>query len=309
MGATLDVLVCLAALVPGVLRLQELGLEDAAKDTAFASSPEWWYLFAGISLLFAVRVLIWQYPARFRKACKRMPLRVLSSDPVAVFSRFEAIGKVLLMGVVYHMLGDDGRDALANAVNGAPKNVQILAAVSIAAGLLISLAAYKSIGSIGAYGAKLGKRVPSSDRFPFNLGLRHPQYVGAVLTIAGALPLAACETIVSNGFVHALIATVAMYGALGRMESSDDAPSAPKKPSAPPAKPAPKRSSSRARSTRAAKSPPKKKSSPPKRSSRAAKSPAKKKSASPKKAAPKSRSPSPARPKRSVRASTRSTRR
>ena len=307
MGATLDVLVCLAALVPGVLRLQELGLEDAAKDTAFASSPEWWYLFAGISLLFAVRVLIWQYPARARKACKGMPLRVLGSDPVTVFSRFEAIGKVLLMGVVYHLLGDDGRDALADAVNGAPKNVQILAAVSIAAGLLIGLAAYKSVG-VGAYGAKLGKRVTSSDRFPFNLGLRHPLYVGAVLTIAGALPLAACETLVSNGFVHALIATVAMYGALGRMESSDDAPSAPKKPSAPPAKPAPKRSSSRARSTRTAKSPPRK-SSPPKRSTRAAKSPAKKKSASPKKAAPKSRSPSPARPKRSVRASTRSARR
>ena len=145
MVATLDVLVCLAALVPGVLRLQALGLEDAAMDTAFASTPEWWYLVGGISLLYVAHALIWHYPARFRKACKGLPLRFLGSDPVTVFSRLEVLGKAGQLAVVYHLLGDAGRDALVDAATGAPQNVQILAAASIAAGQLLNLAMFVTI--------------------------------------------------------------------------------------------------------------------------------------------------------------------
>ena len=32
------------------------------------------------------------------------------------------------------------------------------------------------------YGFKMGRPVPWSSAFPFNLGFRHPQYVGAMLT-------------------------------------------------------------------------------------------------------------------------------
>ena len=37
--------------------------------------------------------------------------------------------------------------------------------------------------------ARLGRTVPWCYGFPFNTGLRHPQYLGVVLTLFGALPL------------------------------------------------------------------------------------------------------------------------
>ena len=37
--------------------------------------------------------------------------------------------------------------------------------------------------------ARLGRTVPWCHGFPFNTGLRHPQYLGVVLTLFGALPL------------------------------------------------------------------------------------------------------------------------
>ena len=39
------------------------------------------------------------------------------------------------------------------------------------------------------YGFKLGHTIPWCKGFPFNLGIRHPQYVGAVLTLWGAAAL------------------------------------------------------------------------------------------------------------------------
>ena len=48
---------------------------------------------------------------------------------------------------------------------------------------VLNLAVYQLLGSKGVYyGAKFGKKVSWHRGFPFNI-VRHPQYVGAVLTI------------------------------------------------------------------------------------------------------------------------------
>lgn len=53
-------------------------------------------------------------------------------------------------------------------------------------------------------GFKLGEVVPWCHGFPFNSGLRHPQYVGVALTTWGiALCLANEPSFVDTGLMHA----------------------------------------------------------------------------------------------------------
>ena len=57
--------------------------------------------------------------------------------------------------------------------------------VLIALGQLLNLGMFVQLGKIGVfYGNKLCYQVPRCQGFPFSL-LRHPQYVGAVLSVWG----------------------------------------------------------------------------------------------------------------------------
>merc|ERR1711879_139067 len=59
-------------------------------------------------------------------------------------------------------------------------------------GQILNIGIYNAIGADGVYyGCKLGRPVPWATGFPFNLGIRHPQYVGSVLSWAGLLTLLA----------------------------------------------------------------------------------------------------------------------
>jgi methylene-fatty-acyl-phospholipid synthase len=53
----------------------------------------------------------------------------------------------------------------------------------------LNVAVYRRLGDNGVYyGTKLGKKVAWKTGFPFSV-IRHPQYVGAVLTIGGFVAL------------------------------------------------------------------------------------------------------------------------
>jgi len=55
----------------------------------------------------------------------------------------------------------------------------------MAAGQALNVSVFHRLGKIGVfYGNKLGYRIPWSRKFPFSC-LKHPQYVGALLTIWG----------------------------------------------------------------------------------------------------------------------------
>jgi methylene-fatty-acyl-phospholipid synthase len=60
-----------------------------------------------------------------------------------------------------------------------------LGATMVAAGQGLNLAVFYRLGKIGVfYGNKLGYRIPWSRKFPFSC-LKHPQYIGALLSIWG----------------------------------------------------------------------------------------------------------------------------
>ena len=81
-----------------------------------------------------------------------------------------------------------------------------------------------AIGNAGVYyGWKLGRPVPWCTSFPFNAGLRHPQYVGVVLTILGGVALLLSEAMVRAGLVQAALAWAGMYICMSAMEQWNDA--------------------------------------------------------------------------------------
>ena len=55
---------------------------------------------------------------------------------------------------------------------------------------VLNVAVYRCLGQNGTYyGIKFGKKMAWQRGFPFNLGIRHPQYVGAVMSIWGCVVL------------------------------------------------------------------------------------------------------------------------
>lgn len=66
-----------------------------------------------------------------------------------------------------------------------PASMVLLAGLCIVFGQMLNLSVFYRLGHHGVfYGCRLGFSIPWQDGFPFNL-IRHPQYVGTVLSIWG----------------------------------------------------------------------------------------------------------------------------
>jgi methylene-fatty-acyl-phospholipid synthase len=118
----------------------------------------------------------------FRAVCSR-PLLTLVSDPVDVLRLLFCGFKILQCAVfvTWCLIYGDGS---LQPVNGSAWSLG-LGITMIAAGQSLNLAVFYRLGKIGVfYGNKLGYRTPWSRKFPFSC-LKHPQYVGALLSIWG----------------------------------------------------------------------------------------------------------------------------
>lgn len=63
----------------------------------------------------------------------------------------------------------------------------VAALVLLIAGQALNSGVYNALGIEGIfYGSRFGKKLPWVTGFPYNLGIRDPQYVGALTTLLGA---------------------------------------------------------------------------------------------------------------------------
>eukprot|EP00967_Tisochrysis_lutea_P024893 scaffold28594_cov28-Tisochrysis_lutea.AAC.1 len=149
----------------------------------------------GVSSSYVVYALVWFRTQGFIAGCRRMPLSLLGSDPIAVFQTlvlsFKLIQQLVLLGWAAHILGGDLTDAptiyavLKPVVIAFAKDTPrvVVGMLLLLAGQTLNAGIYKAIGKNGVYyGFKLGAQVPWVTGFPFNLGYRHPQYVGGTLS-------------------------------------------------------------------------------------------------------------------------------
>lgn len=88
----------------------------------------------------------------------------------------------------------------------------------VAAGQTLNAGIYRAIGHPGVYyGFKLGHTIPWVTGFPFNV-VRHPQYVGSVMSVVGAAVLLWSQAPSGLGLLTAY--WTSLYVITGWMESS-----------------------------------------------------------------------------------------
>jgi methylene-fatty-acyl-phospholipid synthase len=86
-------------------------------------------------------------------------------------------------------------------------------------GQILNLSIYHAIGKNGVYyGARLGKRVPWVNGFPFNFA-PHPQYVGAAMTAAGVMMMLGTEAHLTSGLAGLVVVQTAWYVIMGLIEN------------------------------------------------------------------------------------------
>ena len=133
-------------------------------------------LLLGLERLFYVWV--WRHPETFSNLCRCPALRFLGT-PVDGVQRFFYVFKVIQIGVFLVWCGYFGDGTIGPAWPMAAGLVLILA------GQVLNFSAFYRLGKVGVYyGARFGHEVPWCRDFPFSL-LKHPQYVGAVVSIWG----------------------------------------------------------------------------------------------------------------------------
>jgi len=123
---------------------------------------------------------VWRHPDSFRVFCERRIAGALR-DPVSGVRDFFYLFKALQAGVFvawcYIFRGSDP----------APLRTRPLALAFglIVAGQILNLGVFLRLGGVGVfYGNIFGHELPRCEQFPFSI-LRHPQYVGALLSIWG----------------------------------------------------------------------------------------------------------------------------
>lgn len=218
-----EVLLSGAACFPAALRSRQLDTLDAFGSGDCLRSPSWWLCLLGVSTNYLMHGFIWNYSKRFAALCDKPPLKLLGSHPVDVFASLEVVAKLVQAGSVGMFLGPSGRSALWEAARTAPAWCWAVFAGLLAAGQALNAATYNAIGNAGVYyGFKLGRTVPWCHGFPFNTGLRHPQYLGVVLTLFGALPVVVTRELTQLGLPHLVLVWGSMYGVMSAMEQAGD---------------------------------------------------------------------------------------
>ena len=127
-------------------------------------------------------VWVWRFPESFRALCRDL-LGGLPGEPVDALRRFfyafKAIQAIVFLGwCLYYGNG---------SILPAGGNLLIVATglTLIAIGQVFNFGVFYQLGNEGVfYGNRFGYEIAWISDFPFSV-LRHPQYVGAVLTIWG----------------------------------------------------------------------------------------------------------------------------
>jgi methylene-fatty-acyl-phospholipid synthase len=144
------------------------------------------WIFVGAAALLSLERIcylrIWRAPDEFRAACAR-PWLAWMGGPVEVLRQFFCGFKLLQCAVFLTWCFIYGDGSLQPA-NGSAWFLG-LAAIMIASGQALNLAVFYRLGKIGVfYGNKFGHKIAWSRKFPFSC-LKHPQYLGALLSIWG----------------------------------------------------------------------------------------------------------------------------
>eukprot|EP00929_Paragymnodinium_shiwhaense_P115907 TRINITY_DN85079_c0_g1_i1.p1 TRINITY_DN85079_c0_g1~~TRINITY_DN85079_c0_g1_i1.p1 ORF type:complete len:219 (-),score=22.60 TRINITY_DN85079_c0_g1_i1:258-914(-) len=191
-------------------------------------------LLATMAMPHCLYAAIWERPKAFQELAENGPLKVLGANAVEVFGKLVLAVKSLQIGTVLSwcewgllpavgFMAPNGGLAIARAITSAAPARLALGCSFLAAGQSLNLGIYNAIGKDGVYyGFKMGRPVPWATGFPFNLGLRHPQYVGSMLSWTGLFTLLAATSTTAAPFAAVLSVWTTFYCATSWHEASGD---------------------------------------------------------------------------------------
>ena len=197
----MDVGLAVAAIGGWFYVVDPTGYGLSAKAVAGVGTPAWLLAALAISGSHVLYACVWYLSSRFAAACKYPPLSLLGKHPVSVFALLVALAKTLqqvgLLGFVAVAAGSP-----LTTMTQASGTAWALAVVLGSIGQGLNAAIYAAIGKDGVYyGFKLDAPVPWCDGFPFNLGFRHPQYVGGFCTQLGVIAVVTSPAALDAGLV------------------------------------------------------------------------------------------------------------
>ena len=144
-----------------------------------------WALLGVVALLSLERLCyawIWHTPNAFRALCER-PAVAYVGEPVDVVQKLFYGFKVIQIAVFVSWCYVYGQGALW-PLSGSAWALG-LGGTLVVVGQILNVSVLYRLGKVGVfYGNKLGYETPWCQAFPFSL-LKHPQYVGTVLSIWG----------------------------------------------------------------------------------------------------------------------------
>jgi phosphatidyl-N-methylethanolamine N-methyltransferase len=127
-------------------------------------------------------IWVWRNPESFRTLCAESIMAALGA-PVAVLQKLFYCFKGIQLGVFFAWclyyrsgpLGPGTAGVFPFALGG----------VLIATGQFLNFSVFRRLGEVGVfYGNRFGYEIEWTQEFPFSV-LKHPQYVGALLSIWG----------------------------------------------------------------------------------------------------------------------------
>lgn len=136
-------------------------------------------LYLVTSLSHLLYFFVWTFTDRFLCICN-----YLDVNPSFFISYLSIIQKSLQIGAILNYSVQN------NSLIPYIENFNIMNLLLLIIGQDLNTAVYYKLGLIGVYyGNKLGYELPYITTFPYNIGIKNPQYVGCVLTLCGLYPL------------------------------------------------------------------------------------------------------------------------
>lgn len=127
-------------------------------------------------------IIVWHRPESFRAFCSH-PIVACFGSPVAVLQKLFYGFKVIQLTVFLDWCYRYGNGSIWPICTS--RLPLVVGVASIVLGQTFNLSVFYRLRSVGVfYGHKFGFEVPWTGEFPFSL-LKHPQYVGATLSIWG----------------------------------------------------------------------------------------------------------------------------
>ena len=157
-----------------------------------------------LSLPHLLYFFIWNWPKSFKSIAKS----VSSDHPVDFMFKLVSLGKLIQFTTIFIWYLKSIKTSIFGRITEIVTLkslglLQLMAGIGLVfIGQFINSFVWKKLGIDGTcYGFKLGRPIEWVTGFPFNIGLRHPQYVASCLTLIGLTFLLIDKDSAQNGMI------------------------------------------------------------------------------------------------------------